>query len=53
MSNIGDILFAVGGFDGKSFLKTIEYLNVNNINSGWSMYHKLADFDFLHQDEAL
>lgn len=43
----GDILFAIGGFDGKSFLKTIEYLNCNNLDQGWSMYHKSIDFDFL------
>lgn len=43
---IGNYLFAVGGFDGKSFLKTIEYLNVNDLNAGWSIYHKI-DSTFL------
>lgn len=41
---IGNNLFAVGGFDGKSFLRTIEYLNINNMESGWSLYHKQHDF---------
>jgi influenza virus NS1A-binding protein len=43
---IGDYLFAVGGFDGKSFLKTIEYLNINDLNAGWSIHHKI-DSNFI------
>ena len=42
----GNVLYAVGGFDGKTFLRTIEYLNCNNINNGWSMYYKQGDVDF-------
>jgi hypothetical protein len=38
---------AVGGFDGKSFLKTIEYLNVRHLNNGWSLYYKPDDFEAL------
>ena len=38
---IGDYLFAVGGFDGKSFLKTIEYLKISDLEAGWSVYHKI------------
>jgi len=41
---IGNILFAVGGFNGKSFLRTIEYLDCTELNIGWSMYNKI---DFL------
>jgi len=41
----GDILFAVGGYDGKSFVKSIEYLNCKNVNSGWSLFHKPSDFE--------
>ena len=48
---LGDILFATGGFDGKSFLKTIEYLNVGAPNEGWSLYFKPVDFEFLIYDE--
>jgi N-acetylneuraminic acid mutarotase len=44
---IGDILFAVGGFDGKAFLKNIEYLNCNDTSNGWSMYHRQNDFENL------
>ena len=38
-------MFAVGGFDGKSFLRTIEYLNVNKLDAGWSLFHKQSDFN--------
>ena len=44
---LGDVLFAIGGFDGKQFLKSIEYLNCNKLNDGWSMFHKQSDFEFL------
>ena len=44
---IGHILFAVGGFDGKSFLRTIEYFDIKNPQNGWSMFHKPVDFEFL------
>jgi influenza virus NS1A-binding protein len=36
----GNYLFAVGGFDGKQFLRTIEYLNCDDLAPGWSIYHK-------------
>ena len=49
---IGDILFAVGGFDGKSFLKSIEYLNCANQEAGWSMYYKPDDFRFLFDSKS-
>jgi hypothetical protein len=37
---LGDYLFAVGGFDGKQFLRTIEYLNCNDLAAGWCIYYK-------------
>lgn len=49
---IGDILFAVGGFDGKSFLKSIEYLNCKNLNNGWSMYYRSNDFQNIRNDKV-
>lgn len=48
---IDDILFAIGGFDGKSFLKTIEYLNCKSLDDGWSLYYKPSDFEYLVEQQ--
>lgn len=41
---IGNNLFAVGGYDGKSFLRSIECLNIKNMDAGWSLFHRPHDF---------
>jgi len=49
---LGNVLFAVGGFNGKTFLRTIEYLDVNDTNLSWSMYHKPAVFELFSKTNS-